>query len=343
MKNGFSKEYKEAVIKTTNQILNDDKRELHERDRLYHSPDGKTVMIPYGSTILTPACKATYKEKREREKEKLKREKELLEQQKRNKRLRGKHFIQVYVNRIVEMNQKKTLTMTQSGEFLDLLQSMQLDKDGLLIKGGKIMNFKDIQNILKKDKKETRVLLNRFIQEGLITEIKSGERKSNIYRINPQVAKMGKTENGHERFVKVYKKTYQELTKDLKKPQKGILLHMLPFFNVHYYVLCGTPLETEIEKIQPFNYKELAKHISVSENTLYSHIKAMRDAGIILEARGETKLIYIHPDLMLGLDDEENVEYTNNIRSLFEQQKQIAEKKDNWFDQYAHLAKLAQE
>lgn len=315
--------------------LEDTKQELYKAideertdiQRLVISPSGylQDILVK-GDYIRKKEQLDRLREKKKEAREQREKEEKIREQQQRQEQLRGKHFVKCYYEKIQELKIKPNT----AGDIIDLIVLLKNDSN-ILIKGGKRMNFKDIQQALGKSEKATREFLKLVGEDGLniIITHSEGAGKPNYYSVNEEFHKFGKDEKVIK-FVKLYKKKFEELTKDLKQREKGIIYKIIPYFHINEYCLCKNPFETDVDKIETFNLTELAKEIGVGKSTLSECMNTLNEKGII----GEFKLhgfkaYYVHPDLLFRKDYDDNEEHTHYLRRMFERNERNKQKRDD--------------
>lgn len=124
------------------------------------------------------------------------------------------------------------LSLTECGILIIILAKMQLKKDGLLISGDEPMTNKDIAKHIKKGRTQTSSHLNKFVELGILEEIKNGRKKN--YRVNPQFHIMDKHPKTSPKpwFFKLYKAKLEEMIDILSLKELGFIYKALPI--CHY-------------------------------------------------------------------------------------------------------------
>jgi hypothetical protein len=285
-----------------------------------------TQILEKGTSTYTPERKALFRERNKKAKEQAEIERQIEECKRRNEMLRGQHFIQCYLKHL-EMTK---LSLTLSGNLLDILQLMKLNDNGYIELGGKKMSFNQLKKELKKSNDGLISILNHLKEINVILtdDDKPVNGASHSYRINPEYFKMQEM-NKHESFIKLFKKTYQEKTKGLKPAQKGLLLHLMPYFHYKSYYLCRNPFCEDPKDMLIITLQELATKLGVSEKTIKRYLEVYEKHGIITILNGfGTKGYVLHPDLVFRQDAQEDFTYTEFIRDQFIKLNNIKKQED---------------
>src|SRR5699024_10174738 len=124
---------------------------------------------------------------------------------------------------------------------------MRFKTAGKLIKDGKPLNQREIQQLFKRGETATRALLNRLEDVGVINIDKKG--RSNVFYVSANFHDMGSVDDG-ERFTKLYQVRTREITDRLELHESGILYKILSYFHYERYYLCANPNEPDKAKLE---------------------------------------------------------------------------------------------
>lgn len=125
---------------------------------------------------------------------------------------------------------------------------------------------KDLKEIWKLGKDETRYTKNALIDKGLI---KINEDKT--ISVNKKYALKGNINNdkklrgGVKMFECGIKELYEN-SKAIEHKRLGILMKLLPCVNYEYNVLCANPTETTKSKIIPLTMKDICRIVEYDES-----------------------------------------------------------------------------
>lgn len=225
---------------------------------------------------------------------------------------RGRNWIACYHEPI-----KKTandMTLFECGTLLKLLLYINFKDKEILTKDGKPMKLKDIKEVIKKGETQTRHIMTRLEEKGIIKKEKVG--RNNVYKVNSEFHTMGEILEKVP-FTKLYQGKAKELLEKINLNQAGILYKILPYFHYSKCYLCLNPNEEDDSKIQFLSQEELATLISIDPDTVLKHMKALRDQSVVLDTRsGKTVMYYVHPELMFRMQQE--TKDTEAVRTMFE-------------------------
>lgn len=227
------------------------------------------------------------------------------------KEMRGKNWVACYHETIREVI--KRLSLDEMGAMIKLLPYMRFNKEGRLIDNGKPMGVKEIMPVIGKKERQTKSILSALVKHGALRTEKDGRR--NVYVVEPEFHTMGFTMDSP--FTKLYQSFARNKLERLTTQQAGVLYAVLPFFHYKTFRLVHNPDECNEELIEPMTHGELAEMLGIDEKTLYRHMNALMDIGVIMQSRMSRIVLYtVHPDLMYRLDYASP--YVNVVRKQFE-------------------------
>ncbi len=159
---------------------------------------------------------------------------------------------------------------------------------------------KDLKEIWKLGKDETRYTKNALIDKGLIKI-----NKDKTISVNKKYALKGNTGKRELKgSVKMFECGIKELYENAKAPEHkrlGILLKLLPCVNYDWNVLCANPEETNEDKVIPLTLKDICRIVGYEEsnsNRLKRELLKIKVDGkyaICIHTMGNKTAVSINP------------------------------------------------
>lgn len=209
----------------------------------------------------------------------------------------------------------KEISFVNAGAILKLIPHMSFNNDGILIYKDGYLKKTDIQHIINRNVKSAREIYRNLVDLGVLIEVNNGKDK--YIKVNEKFHTFGKIKIKNAKFTKIFIKKLQELNSVLNLNELGLLYKVLPYFHYSQYYLVSNPDESDVEKLNYINRKELADLVDVKPDTINILIRKMKKSkAIIVTESGRTVRYLIHPDLMYR--DKVDTEWYNSIKKLID-------------------------